>query len=104
MRYPIQGYEVDKNELPEVFGEALKMWVLAPRARPSDLLLCTPDHPSAEQSTEALRGTRLQPGDCFFRTCMVTVTGSREAAIGADGEPRSAWQLPNGTYVVERVP
>lgn len=104
MRFPITGYSVDKNSLPEVFGDAQKMWVLASSDDPQRILLCTPGHPSSRQSTDALRETELKPCDCFFRICMVKVEGSSEIVIGQGGEFSTAWQLPDGSYVVGEEP
>ena len=101
MKHPISGYVVDKNILPEVFGDALKMWVLAPQKDPTRILLCTPNYPEGTVSLPALQGTGLMPRDCFFRVCMVQVAASREVALNPDGDLHSAWQLPDGTYVVE---
>lgn len=101
MKYAIQGYVVDKNSLPEVFGEAISMWVLAPKADPTRILLCTPTHPADSLSSPALRSIGLQPEDCFFRLCMVEVKGTSEIVVGEDDLPSRAWQLPDGTYVVE---
>lgn len=118
MRYPIEeGWMIDKNEVPELFGPATAMWVLAAAEQPDVALLCYPRHMDGPVPVEVVTRLGLEPGDCFWRIAKVEVVAAHEMAVGKQRGAETfralgkdwpledvcdAWHLKDGSYVLVR--
>jgi hypothetical protein len=116
MRYQIdKGWMIDKNELPEMFGPATTMWVLASEDQPDVALLCYPLHMYGTIDVDVVTALGLEPEDCFWRMAKVEIVATEETAVRETGgtfqsfgeeftntEGCDAWHLRDGSYVLVR--